>query len=97
MRKTQPQVSMYVLSVLSVLGYTTTLDVVNHHYYIKDNAYSTIITATQIIHLLFGKQQAQDFFCYIIISSLFQEHHSTTSYYYYYIIFMVWTLKSIYR
>lgn len=35
MRKTQPQVSMYVLSVLSALGNTTNWDVVSHHYNVK--------------------------------------------------------------
>lgn len=35
MRKTQPQVSMYVLSVLSALGNTTNWDVISHQYNVK--------------------------------------------------------------
>lgn len=68
MCKTQPQVvSMYVLSVLSVLGFSISLVVISCHYNAhKDNVCSSTINVTWILDnpFIIRKQEAQDIFFY---------------------------------
>jgi len=64
MRKTQPQVSMYVLSVLSVLGYTKNLDVISHHCNVKGQRVFNYNQCDMDNPLIIVKQETRYFLLY---------------------------------
>jgi hypothetical protein len=77
MRKTQPQVSMYVLSVLLVLGYTKNMDAIIHH--CKQGHVFNYNQCDMDNPFIIVKQETRYFFVILINVHSFQDHTTTTS------------------